>query len=1842
MRKNNYLKSFFTMFVAAALSATSMAQAPVLEHVSSYQTGVFDEGAAEIAGYDAVSQRIFFTNADANTIDVLDASDISNLTLLYFIDLSPYGDGINSLVVVDGHIAAAVEADPKQDPGSIVIFDIDGNFVSSVTAGALPDMVTVTPDGTKLIVANEGEPNDDYDVDPEGTISVIDITSGFATLTDANVTTLNFNAYDGQELPGVRIFGPGATVSQDLEPEYVAVAPDSQTAYVVCQENNAIAIVDLVALQVVDLVALGTKDYSLPQNAIDASNDDDEINITTWPVKSFYMPDAMKALEIDGQAYIITANEGDARDYDGYSEEDRVKDLVLDPTVFPNAEWLQEDENLGRLNITTTSGDTDNDGDFDEIYGYGARSFSVWDASGNLVWDSGSQFEQIIANRYPNDFNSNNDENDSFDKRSDDKGPEPEAIEYGTLNGVTYAFIGLERMGGIMMYDLSDPSNPEFVQYVNNRDFSGDAEAGTAGDLGVEDLTFVPAEDSPNGNALLISSNEVSGTVSVFQFASEPYALQILHASDLEGGVDAIERAPNFAAIVDQLEGTYDNSITLSAGDNYIPGPFFNASADGSMRPVLQDVYQDLYSEPGLDNIREGGGRADISIMNIIGFDASALGNHEFDATTDAINGIIAPNITGSTLSDVRWLGAQFPYLSANLDFSNDGNLNYLYTDEVLMNTEFQSLLSDLDAAANAPKIAPSTLIEEGGELIGVVGATTQLLASISSPGQTEVITGGSNDMVALAAVLQPVIDDLMAAGSNKIILVSHLQQISLEEELATLLNGVDVIIAGGSDTILANVDDRLLSGSEADADYPVVTSNADGDPTLIVSTDGEYSYVGRLVVNFNEEGVVLPEFLNSTVNGPYIADAEMVEELWEGEDAFAENSKGELVSRITDAVQDVVIAKDGNVFGKTAVYLDGRRSEVRTEETNLGDITADANLWVAQQFDSEVQVSIKNGGGIRAAIGQVVEVSPGVYEFLPPQANPLSGKEEQEVSQLDIENSLRFNNRLTVLSLSASDLKEVMEHGFASVAPGSTPGSFPQIGGINVVYDPEAPAGDRIFTLQIVDGNGDVVDTVVSGGEIVGDPAREIKTVTLNFLAGGGDGYPFDSLGENPVDLDEQGLEEGNATFTIAGSEQDAMAEYLAEFFAVDPYNQEETESENDTRIKTLQDALGCDVVASLPLIDGFENGFENWMNVEGDDFDWSTRSTQTPSFYTGPEEAFEGNYYFYIESSSPNSPMKTAEIVSPCIDLNEASTPYANFHYHMFGDNTGTLSLEASLDGNTYETLWTLDGEQSEEWMMASVNLEDYIGSNVKLRFSATTGMSWKGDIAIDAFELIEATPGCTDETACNYDAGADANDGSCEYLSCNDCLDIAALPLNSDFETDLGEWEPAEGNDLEWTLNSGSTSSYGTGPSEAFEQYSYAYLEASFNGSPDKSASIVSPCIDLTGATAPYLSFAYHLYGSQVGSLAIEVSTGGEFMTVWSMEGNQGDEWMTAELELSDYIGQSVQLRITGTTGTTYSSDIAIDAVSVFEGILGCTDETACNYNEDATLSDNSCDYFSCATCEQVDTESYQQGFEDGTVDWTQETEDDIDWTLNVGSTPSFGTGPQMASEEDFYLFIESSYPNYGGHEAILQSPCFELAEGSQYEVSFDYHMYGSSMGALELQISDDQVNWTSIWSLSGNQGNAWQTAQLDVSEYAPSSVKFRFVANTGSSYFSDVAIDAFNLESITPAEVADAGNDNSEDEKTTLGLNDAFDQENSFKLYPNPTREIVNFEIEVAQEEQVSLYLTDLSGKLIKTEQMTLNSGTQQIVYNVSDLPAGFYNVRIQGADFALNAKLVINR
>ncbi len=974
------MKLLLRCFCMLAVFAVCHVQAQDLELMpqSTFETGIFDEGAAEIVSYDRATSRLFFTNADANTIGILDISDPTNLTLVTNIDISTYGAGVNSCAFSNGILAVAVEADPVTDAGSVVFFNADGEFQAAVTVGALPDMVAFTPDGTKLIVANEGEPNDDYTIDPQGTISIIDLAGGVAA---ATVSTADFTAFDDKRASlinrGIRIFGPDASVSQDLEPEYITVTPDNTTALVALQENNALAVVDIASATVVDILPLGYKDHNsgtpslrefklnelvdlpalgvpvldtlvqdtvflsgfsgmwfdenestdstyifyiipdrgpneaaVPQsnliipnneesapgnlrpfklpdyqariarfeininsgeaelldqifltqdkaqgvrpitgrgnvffgfdeipvrisrfyddtttmftdadfvdtiarigyrelpfdsyggdfegilrdnegnfwmcdeyrpslykfdptgllieryvpegtgdlviddlgfslagqfgqetlprvyldrranrgfeaiahdtdadiiyafiqspienpdratvrnnsdvirilgidptdgtpvaeyvyllernrdagigtrvdkigdavyigngkflvlerdssrpeettgkkyvceidlthatniladfpelsaktsssgpkdktlemmtaddlaaagintafkrkvvnlpsvgylpsdkpeglsllpdgsiavindndfgiagagytdesslgiisfgtdNALDASNRDDAINIANYPTLGMYQPDAITTFEVNGEVFILSANEGDARDYDGYSEEARVADLTLDPAQFPDAASLQEAAALGRLNTTLANGDLDGDGENDRIFSYGARSFSVWDAVGNLVWDSGNDFELITAEFEEGAyFNSNNDENGSFDARSDDKGPEPEAVEVGQIGPDLYAFIGLERIGGIMIYNINDPRNPRFVNYINNRDFSGDAEAGTAGDLGVEDILFITPQDSPVDMPLIVTANEVSGTVTIF------------------------------------------------------------------------------------------------------------------------------------------------------------------------------------------------------------------------------------------------------------------------------------------------------------------------------------------------------------------------------------------------------------------------------------------------------------------------------------------------------------------------------------------------------------------------------------------------------------------------------------------------------------------------------------------------------------------------------------------------------------------------------------------------------------------------------------------------------------------------------------------------------------------------------------------------------------------------------------------------------------------------------------------------------------------------------------------------------------------------------------------------------------------------------------------------------------------------------------------------------------------------------------------------------------------------------------------------------------------------------
>lgn len=489
-----------------------------LSPLGTYKTGIYDASAAEIVVHDPATQRLFVVNANTPSVDVLDIRNPSRPTKLFAIDPSAYGAAANSVAVSNGIVAIAIESAVKTDPGQVVFFDTDGNFLNAVTVGALPDMLTFTPDGRKVLVANEGEPNDDYSVDPEGSVSIIDISGGVANLTQANVTTAGFTAFNGQRdalrARGVRIFGPGATVAQDFEPEYIAVDRKSQTAYVALQENNAIGVLSLVSGTFVDILPLGYKSHAL--SGLDASDRDGRINITTYAnLFGMYQPDAIALYEVAGQTYIVTANEGDARDYATFAEEARVKDLKLDPVAFPNAAELQADAALGRLIVTTTLGDANGDGLYEELYAFGGRSFSIWDTQGNLVFDSGSQFEEIIAQRFPDFFNFDNAENDSFDNRSDNKGPEPEGITIGKIRGRTYAFIGLERVGGIMTYDITDPLNPFFVDYSNNRIFAGDPVAGTAGDLGPEGLTFIAAKDSPTGQPLLAVGSEVSGTTTL-------------------------------------------------------------------------------------------------------------------------------------------------------------------------------------------------------------------------------------------------------------------------------------------------------------------------------------------------------------------------------------------------------------------------------------------------------------------------------------------------------------------------------------------------------------------------------------------------------------------------------------------------------------------------------------------------------------------------------------------------------------------------------------------------------------------------------------------------------------------------------------------------------------------------------------------------------------------------------------------------------------------------------------------------------------------------------------------------------------------------------------------------------------------------------------------------------------------------------------------------------------------------------------------------------------------------------------------------------------------------------
>lgn len=647
--------------------------------------------------------------------------------------------------------------------------------------------------------------------------------------------------------------------------------------------------------------------------------------------------------------------------------------------------------------------------------------------------------------------------------------------------------------------------------------------------------------------------------------STDAYELQLLHFADVDGGRDVMNNVVRFSALLNKFRSQHHATLVLSSGDNWIPGPEYNVASDASMTSIL-----------GVP----GNGRAHVAWLNALGVQASAFGNHEFDLGTSAVASMLGVEESDAS----RWPGAQFPYLSSNLNFSTDASL---------------SPLLGVDGAPYGTlknQIAASTVINAGGHRIGVVGATTPILRSISSPGDITILPENSDNIAALAATIQASVDALTASGIDKIILLAHMQQIAVESELATLLRNVDIIVAGGSNTILADDNDRLRNGDTAADEYPLSFESASGEPLLLVNTDGDYTYLGRLLVTFDNKGVIIPSLLDSGINGAYATDeTAMVENSLASTDAI------DRVQEISSSLNEALAARAGNVFGLTNVYLNGARDSVRTEETNLGNLTAEANLAYAQQVDASTAVSIKNGGGIRDSIGNCI-VPPGATGSDELECRPPAGiegiSEPGQISQLDLEISLRFNNSLSLITLTGAQLKQILEHGVAATADGATPGQFPQVAGIRFAFDPAqtaqtvddstsppivASAGSRIRELMVLDSNGATAGgeevSVVSNGELDATAAtQEFRVVTLGFLAGGGDRYPFPvGPDANLVELETEGVQTGSMTFADDGTEQDALAEYLDANFPADDdeatpaYGAADTPAAQDSVIENL-----------------------------------------------------------------------------------------------------------------------------------------------------------------------------------------------------------------------------------------------------------------------------------------------------------------------------------------------------------------------------------------------------------------------------------------------------------------------------------------------------------------------------------------------------------------------------------------------------------------------------------------------------------------------------------------------
>lgn len=1019
------------------------------------------ETAAEIVVYNKFNQKAYAINGAESSLDILnlarlkspaqDDSTVTEITYekrVYLTDIglaaaendmtsvavSPTGDYIALAVPGKYTMNSAITTAKK---GKIILLTPDGRLAGTFEAGYLPDMVTFTPDGKKVLAANEGEPTLNYLDDPQGSVTVIDIAQGLdkAVVTQVGFDKLGAEAFDAN----VRFFPKGQAAltaidrAKDLEPEYIAVEPDSSYAYVTLQENNAIARLNLRTLTMEHVYGLGYKDYSLPQNKMDVSDKDGKINIANWPVFGMYQPDGMSLFQKNGKTYLVTANEGDTRAYVDesvspsvtyYNEEVTVKDIAskikLDRSKYQGyteEQWnaldlagmMTDTKKLGGLTVTSSTYTVTGAAYYDALYAFGGRSFSIWDAA-NLgagpVYDSGSGFEDVIAaGPFAPYFNMNQTKT-KLDGRSTKKGPEPEGAAYGTVGGKQYAFIGLERMSGIMAYDVTNPLQPVFATY--SREPVTPNNPGM--DIGPEGLSFVPAADSPTGQALLLAGNETSGTVSIYEVKpgaaeQEPFRLRVVHTNDTHSHLESADR--RITAIE---ESKNDHSILLDAGDVFSGTLYFT----------------------------KFNGLADVEFMNQAGYDAMTFGNHEFDKGPSALRDFLDH--------------ADFPLVSSNIDFTKEDALNGL-------------LESAIDGKGQAGHIYKAVTLDVKGEKIGVFGLTTPDTVGLSSP-------GGNITFQYQAAAAQATVNALKAAGINKIIALTHLGY-DEDIKLAEAVKGIDIIVGGHSHTKL---------------DTPTVVG-ADAEPTLIVQT-GEYGqYVGTLDAAFDANGVLLPGQWNGRllqvdkkvkVKGP---DAEhpFVDDYY-----YVGNTDAK--ARLTGYNAEIDGIKK-QIVGKTDVVLDGVTANVRSKETNLGDLMAEGMLSKMKELvqDSSVKgyVTIQNGGGIRSSI-PAGDISLGSVMTVMP-----------------------FANNLVALKMTGQEINAALENGVSGIPSG---GRFPQVAGMRFWYDSTRQAeeldsvtsevkkeGKRIVKVEVKQPNGSFAAI---------DPKAYYYVAANSFMAGGGDFY--------------------------------------------------------------------------------------------------------------------------------------------------------------------------------------------------------------------------------------------------------------------------------------------------------------------------------------------------------------------------------------------------------------------------------------------------------------------------------------------------------------------------------------------------------------------------------------------------------------------------------------------------------------------------------------------------------------------------------------------------------------